>query len=1071
MKWFPLGGKPMNKLVLLVAALLPVMTFAQGNSVAAGESAIFDITGKKIFSLVDTGEREEVVGNDGVKVHRLEKLTDLETGATYTYSHKWARTMSDGGIYMDYHFNQRQWYWVEDAPVQTSAILADRIAEEDRRRTYKIESRRMTTPDQGKHVILQYKDGNYIDEMGRPVYSLKGPLPGWAQIVLLHKYYEQVYLTSAFEEIKAFRVADAARLGESNSLALEMLASGHKNETSITTLTGKRYRMLYFADIDGQLVTLSKEQVERLKNKWLVAKEETGRNSSGLVIPKAAFLLKKREATKRGFAGLEGTDFVLEIKPVPEFLGEFQASLTQAVAEEAPTEAARQAKVDSLSVGILAGRIQPGSGNGYRTDATFQGPADIAVDSHGNVFVVDGNTVRKITPDGRVSTVAGSSHGYVDGPGITAKFRSPAGIAIDAHDNLYIADSANNRVRKISADGYVDTLAGSTSGYQDGWGPNAKTGSLSSIAVDAVGNVYVGEGKNNLIRKISPDGTVSTIGDQADIKFIGPQSLAVDPAGNVYVLDGATLKRISPDGSVILMAANMTFDAAASSQNLARFVNAGGIAIDSNGNLLVTKIDAQEVISIAPSGAITSVAKNSDEFWLGRPNAVAVGANGNIYLADRKNKVIHQVTPAGNIGPLPGSEIPKPEPAVATATAESTALSPAEAKALFAATKKNAKKDPQAMYDLARMYGDGIGTRKDWTRELSTFKKAAKAGHAGSQYELARRHLDGTVSYGLSITNGDVAGAKRKQLAKKQKNAAELYTRSANQGYALSQYELGKAYMNGEGVAQNTDTGIDWLSKAGAQGLLEAQLYLGQFHQERNTPADTTKAIEWYTLAAEQGDTNATIIKNSLLGDQAAVDAQAKLDLANSHYTGSGAEQDLEAAADLFYESAMLGNTTAQWMLGLMYLNGEGMSRNLESSIAWLTMAAELNHSDAQFYLGLMYDRGYGTEADKNLAYDWYSRAAEQGQANAQYSLGVLYFDGTSTKVGTKEARKWLATAAEQGDANAQFMMAGVYLKDKGVDGARARAKELFEKAAAQGHIYAIGRLPDLRATGDRASH
>lgn len=157
------------------------------------------------------------------------------------------------------------------------------------------------------------------------------------------------------------------------------------------------------------------------------------------------------------------------------------------------------------------------------------------------------------------------------------------------------------------------------------------------------------------------------------------------------------------------------------------------------------------------------------------------------------------------------------------ANTESNALSPKEAKALFSATKKLSKKDPEAMFALANMYADGVGVRQDQPRALSSFKKAAKKGHAGAQYELALRHLNRQVSYGLSVTNGDVAGAKRKQMAKRQVNAAELFRQSADQGYAPAQYALGQAYLKGEGVTRSTETGIDWLSRAGAQGLVDVE--------------------------------------------------------------------------------------------------------------------------------------------------------------------------------------------------------------------------------------------------------
>ncbi len=1057
----------MKKCLLFMAVVLPVMSFAQGAPQAAGESAIYDSAGKKIFSLLPTGETEETRGSEGVRNHRLYKLTDLETGATYTYSHTWDYTYSDGGVFMSYRFNSRHWEWIEGTALKKSPLLADRVDKDLIRRIYKLDSKRMTAPEQGKYPILRFKDGNFIDEMGRPIYSLKGRLPDWCRVILLHKYYEEVYQTAAFDEIKAFREAEAIRFGESNSLAQDMLAQGHKNETSIMTLFGKRYKMLYFAEIDGQRITPGKEQIRLLKNKWLLAKENTERTSVGLVIPQVGFHLSKKAAKRRGFANLESTDFVLEIKPSPEFLAEFKAAISQTVATaalEPPAEAAIQAEMDSLAVGILAGSLESGSGNGYRTDAAFEGPMDVAVDSHGNIFAIDGNAVRKITPDGRVSTIAGGASGYVDGHGITARFNSPLGIAIDADDNLYIADTSNRRIRKISPDGYVNTLAGESSGYEDGWGPNAMFSSPRGIAVDAQGNVFVGDDEDNTIRKITPDGTVTTVGDEADIKFIEPRSLAVDQAGNVYVLDGAALKKITTDGSVFMMAPDMTFDAAANGKNRALFRDAGGIAIDSDGNLLLTLRDDHVVIRIAPSGETTTVAESDAEFWLGRPNAVAIAANGNIYLADEHNKVIHQVTPAGNSGPLPGTHIPQPEPAAVKA--ESNTLSPAEAKALFATTKKNAKKDPEAMFQLASLYGGGIGTRKDWTRELSSYKKAAKSGHAGGQYELARRHLNGTVSYGLSITNGDIAAAERKQLAKRQVNAAKLFTQSANQGHALAQYALGQAYLNGKGVEKNTNTAIEWLSKAGAQGMFAAQLDLGEMYRKGDgAPVDTAKAIEWYARAAEQGDAYSAAIGNALLGQtdpngagqQINADAQAQADLAFSYYTGSGVEQDFTQAAVLFQEAALLGNTTAQWMLGVMCGNGEGMNRDLQQSIDWLTIASELDHAAAQFHLGFMYDRGYGADQDTDLAHHWYSLAAKQGQANAQFALGIQYYDSKSRKVGTKGARKWLETAAEQGDAHAQYLMAGLYLDDTTSANHGTRAIELFEKAAAQGHVYATG--------------
>lgn len=1052
----------MKKLLLITAVLLPAMTLAQGTT---NESAIYDSAGTKIFSLVPTGETEETVSMDGVKNHPIYELTDLETGATYTYSYKWDQTISDGAVFMDYHFNKRLWYWVEGKGVEKGgSAKKDSI-----RRVYDAYEDRLNTPEQGEHPILRFKDGNYVDEMGRPVYALRGRFPEWCEVILLHKHYERVYLTSAFDEIKAFRDAEDIQFADANSLAQDLLTTGERNETNITNAFGSSYRMVYVAEIDGTLIRPSKEQIQQLKNKWLLAKDEPTRGSWGLVIPRAGYHLSSKEAAKRGLNNLESRDFVLELKPSPEYLAEFREAISQAVAAvetEGPAEAARQAQVDRLSVGILAGSLKSGSGNGYRTDVTFEGPKDVAVDSHGNVFVVDGHAIRKITPNGRVSTFAGGARGYVDGDGITARFATPLGIAVGADDNLYVADSGNRIIRKISPDGYVDTLAGYSSGNQDGWGPNAKFTNPRGIAVDAQGNVYVADDQSKKIRKVSPNGSVTTMGDEAEIKFNQPRSLAVDQAGNVYVLDGATLKRITPDGSVFLMAVDMTFDAAADATNRALFADAGGIAIDSEGNLLLTKIKGHAVIRISPSGETTTVAQNSDEFWLGRPNAVAVGGNGNVYLADDHNKVIHQVTPAGNTGPLPGMHIP--QPAVAAQMTEPEPISKAELKALIKDTKKRSKEDPQAMFDLARLYEQDGPNPLSLSRAMASYKKAAKSGHAGAQYELALRHLDGTVPYSLTVTNGDVAAAERKQFAKRQVNAAELFSQSANQGYMLAQYALGRAYLNGEGVTQSTDTAIEWISKAGAQGLIEAQLDLGDmYHKGDVVAADPAKAAEWYALAAEQGDAYAEVLKNALLsqtdpdgaGRQINADASAKADLAFSHYTGSGAEQDFIQAAVLFQESALLGNTTAQWMIGRMCLNGEGMNRDTEQSLDWLAIAAQLGHPEAQFYLGLMYDRGYGTARDADNAHHWYTRSAEQGLASAQFALGDMYRRGDGRTVDLKVARDWFEKAAEQGDTHSQYIAGILYLDDTGGGSNGVRGIDLLEKAAAQGHVYATGRL------------
>ena len=218
-------------------------------------------------------------------------------------------------------------------------------------------------------------------------------------------------------------------------------------------------------------------------------------------------------------------------------------------------------------VTTLAGDSMPGYEDGVGTAAKFYRPTGVAVDSSGNVYVADcyNNRIRKVTPAGVVSTLAGktssgSNFGYVDGIGTGAQFANPIGVAVDSSGNVYVADTMNNRIRKVTPEGLVSTLAGSTKGYADGVGTGAQFDFPYGVAVDSSGNIYVADTDNQRIRKVTTEGVVITLaggtqgyldGTGTAAQFDSPTSMVLDSLGNVYVADlgNNRIRKITPTAS------------------------------------------------------------------------------------------------------------------------------------------------------------------------------------------------------------------------------------------------------------------------------------------------------------------------------------------------------------------------------------------------------------------------------------------------------------------------------------------------------------------------------------------
>jgi len=316
----------------------------------------------------------------------------------------------------------------------------------------------------------------------------------------------------------------------------------------------------------------------------------------------------------------------------------------------------------SLTVTTFAGAyLQAGSSDGTGSAARFNLPYGMAADSNGNIYVADtdNNIIRKITPEGVVTTLAGGgSNSNADGTGSVARFKEPCGVAVDSSGTVYVADTGNCTIRKITPSGVVTTLAGKDgeSFFVDATGTEARFVCPWGIAVDSSGNVYVSDA--NTIRKITPDSVVTTLagtaggygsfdGTGSAAQFSTLEGLAVDGNGNIYAADSLndTVRKITPDGVVTTLAG--TAGSSGSSDgtgSAARFNLPMGVAVDGNGNVYVADCINFTIRKITPEGVVTTLAGQTGNLGhadgtgstalFHAPAAITVDSSGNVYVSD-----------------------------------------------------------------------------------------------------------------------------------------------------------------------------------------------------------------------------------------------------------------------------------------------------------------------------------------------------------------------------------------------------------------------------------------------------
>ena len=346
-------------------------------------------------------------------------------------------------------------------------------------------------------------------------------------------------------------------------------------------------------------------------------------------------------------------------------------------------------------VETLAGDGSTGTRDGAARAANFGEPFGVAVGRDGSVYVADAgesNRIRKLNPKGEVSTLAGGREGFTDGEGASASFNTPSALAVDGEGNLYVADTANNRIRKVTPEGKVSTLAGDgTAGFADGQAARAQFNAPVGVAVDKDGNVYVADTYNDRVRVVSKDGVVKTLagagrpgyadGDALSAAlFDTPCGVVVSDAGDVYVADTGNnlLRKITKEGQVTTLSVVETRAATATSAPAAAVqtpsttdtptANAtpntstdappfemskpAGLALTHDGFLYVTELERGRVLQVAPAGAAgiiagldLAAADTESQPRLNAPSGVAIAPDGSLVVADSANRLLRRLSP------------------------------------------------------------------------------------------------------------------------------------------------------------------------------------------------------------------------------------------------------------------------------------------------------------------------------------------------------------------------------------------------------------------------------------------
>ena len=331
------------------------------------------------------------------------------------------------------------------------------------------------------------------------------------------------------------------------------------------------------------------------------------------------------------------------------------------------------------------------SGDGSTaTSAEMNNPEGLCIDSSGNIYIADwlNDRLRKITSGGTISTAAGNgvlSYSGDGGSAIKAQLNNPSSVALDSAGNMYVADTGNNVVRQVSASGAINTFAGTgTAGYAgDGGAANkAQLNAPTGVAVDPSGNVYIADSANARVRVVASNGNISTFagngsqgyggdgGSATSASFYLPSAVAADKSGNVYIADYevGVVRKVS-GGTIATVAGNggSGYAGDGGPATKAQLNNPSAIALDPLGNLYIATAGDSRVRRVS-GGIISTIAGNGSDGYVGEnqpaiqselasPNGLAADAFGNVYIAESGNRIM-QVGGDGSLSTIAGTGTP-----------------------------------------------------------------------------------------------------------------------------------------------------------------------------------------------------------------------------------------------------------------------------------------------------------------------------------------------------------------------------------------------------------------------------